>query len=190
MHDLILNSISRGIFRNIHRGGTRHRYNWCAAAGQTGGRLNRFNIVKQGKDYGTLCPLTIGEMFGLVWRNLTPLPSCKYPSINLNAVTDQHGDYVRLWCPELKDVPNEFVHSPWKMSYFHQQQCHCHLGVDYPNPIVPPSTVSVVNTNAHNPGGGRGGGGEKQRWQPSGKNKHQAHEMKSVKTGTFRLDGS
>ena len=26
-------------------------YNWCAAAGQTGGRLNRFNIVKQSKDY-------------------------------------------------------------------------------------------------------------------------------------------
>jgi len=25
--------------------------NWCAAAGMTGGRVNRFNIVKQGKDY-------------------------------------------------------------------------------------------------------------------------------------------
>jgi deoxyribodipyrimidine photo-lyase len=25
--------------------------NWCSAAGMTGGRLNRFNIVKQSKDY-------------------------------------------------------------------------------------------------------------------------------------------
>ena len=25
--------------------------NWCSAAGMTGGRLNRFNVVKQGKDY-------------------------------------------------------------------------------------------------------------------------------------------
>merc|ERR1740129_421486 len=25
--------------------------NWCAAAGMTGGRVNRFNIVKQSKDY-------------------------------------------------------------------------------------------------------------------------------------------
>jgi deoxyribodipyrimidine photo-lyase len=26
-------------------------YNWCAGAGMTGGRLNRFNIIKQSKDY-------------------------------------------------------------------------------------------------------------------------------------------
>ena len=26
-------------------------YNWCAAAGMTGGRLNRSNIIKQSKDY-------------------------------------------------------------------------------------------------------------------------------------------
>jgi deoxyribodipyrimidine photo-lyase len=26
---------------------------------------------------------------------------------------DPHGEYVRLWCPELKDVPDEHVHHPW-----------------------------------------------------------------------------
>ncbi|MFM7123918.1 MAG: FAD-binding domain-containing protein, partial [Actinomycetes bacterium] len=26
---------------------------------------------------------------------------------------DPNGDYVRTWIPELADVPNDVVHSPW-----------------------------------------------------------------------------
>ncbi len=29
---------------------------------------------------------------------------------------DAKGDYVRRWIPELQDVPDQFVHSPWQMS--------------------------------------------------------------------------
>jgi deoxyribodipyrimidine photo-lyase len=29
---------------------------------------------------------------------------------------DPHGIYVRKWVPELKDVPDEFIHKPWEMA--------------------------------------------------------------------------
>lgn len=38
---------------------------------------------------------------------------------------DRGGDYVRHWLPQLRDVPDELVHQPWK-----------HPGAVYPQPIV------------------------------------------------------
>ena len=123
--------------------------NWCAGAGMTGGRINKFNIVKQSKDY------------------------------------DQYGDYVRRWLPELKDVPIDFLHQPWTMSQFHQIESNCRLGVDYPNPIVPP----------YNPkqGGGKGNGDNRKRGVREQKNTNnstnrnrgrgQREDMKSLKPG-------
>lgn len=80
--------------------------NWVSAAGLTGGRINRFNIVKQSKDY------------------------------------DPNGEYVRHWLPELRNVPTEYVHEPFKMPREVQEQSGCILGSDYPVPIVTPRRVS------------------------------------------------
>ena len=132
-----------------------HRQNWLSAAGLTGGRLNRFNIVKQSKDY------------------------------------DQHGDYVRLWLPELKDVPTEFVHEPWKMTQFQQVEFNVQLGVDYPNPIISPSKPWHSNNNDH---GGKGkdnqgkNQGKQRRTNNSKQNRHQKYEMKSLQTGSYKLN--
>lgn len=114
----------------------------------TGGRLNRFNIVKQSKDY------------------------------------DQHGEYVRLWLPELKDIPTEFVHEPWKMTQFQQMESGVRLGVDYPNPIIPPFYPKP-----------RSGGDRKQRKgnRPNNNNNNknrgrgQRQDMKSLREGTIRM---
>uniref|UniRef100_A0A7S2MZZ4 Cryptochrome DASH n=1 Tax=Helicotheca tamesis TaxID=374047 RepID=A0A7S2MZZ4_9STRA len=137
--------------------------NWCAGAGMTGGRLNRFNIVKQSKDY------------------------------------DQNGDYVKCWCPELKDVPIEFVHEPWKMSKEQQIEYECVLGVDYPNPVVPPSKPTYRSNDGGGRGGGKGKGGRGQNKRGGGggrgggnkdnKNriKSQRKDMKSLKEGTYRF---
>jgi len=129
-------------------------YNWCAGAGMTGGRLNRFNIVKQSKDY------------------------------------DQQGDYVRYWCPELKDVPTNFVHEPWKMTQFQQAESNCNLGVDYPNPIIPPSRPNPNKGEKGGPKNNRSKQRKPQRQKRDGANNaHQGYEMKSLKQGNFDFKG-
>ncbi|KAG8467638.1 hypothetical protein KFE25_006690 [Diacronema lutheri] len=78
--------------------------NWVSAAGLArAGRVNQFNIVKQGRDY------------------------------------DADGAYVRLWCPELRAVPAEYIHTPWEMPQQLQDKLGVRIGEDYPSPLaVPP----------------------------------------------------
>lgn len=52
---------------------------WAMAAGVTGGRINKFNVVKQSMDY-------------------------------------KAADFIKLWVPELRKVPAQLIHEPWKMS--------------------------------------------------------------------------
>lgn len=49
---------------------------------------------------------------------------------------DPDGEYVRHWLPELRYVPDEFVHEPWKMSEDQQKLNECIVGQDYPNPMI------------------------------------------------------
>lgn len=147
--------------------------NWCSGAGMTGGRLNRFNIVKQSKDY------------------------------------DFGGDYVRLWCPELEDVPDKYVHEPWKMSEALMEECGVKIGPgrDYPSPIVDPSVTPKIMNDGRGGGGGRGGGRGRGRGGKQGgrggarggrgnggdnsnpnRGRGQRQDMKSLKTGSYRLD--
>lgn len=119
----------------------------------TGGRLNRFNIVKQSKDY------------------------------------DQHGDYVRRWLPELKDVPTEFVHEPWKMTQFQQIEFNVRLGVDYPHPIIPPSrpyTNGGGDAQREVTGGNKRVQGKTRRPNNNNRNRHQKYDMKSLKEGSYK----
>ena len=45
---------------------------------------------------------------------------------------DKEGAYVRKWVPELKNIPNKFIHRPWE--YDNKEKLN--LGKDYPMPIV------------------------------------------------------
>lgn len=49
---------------------------------------------------------------------------------------DPDGVFIRRWVPELRSVPNEQVHEPWKMPDLKQMEANCKLGSDYPLPIV------------------------------------------------------
>ncbi len=49
---------------------------------------------------------------------------------------DPQGAYVRRWTPELAAVPDEFIHTPWKMPVELQRSAGCIIGKDYPAPIV------------------------------------------------------
>ncbi len=49
---------------------------------------------------------------------------------------DPQGDYVKLWLPELAEIPAAKVHDPSKLLPVEQQRWGVRIGVDYPQPIV------------------------------------------------------
>jgi deoxyribodipyrimidine photo-lyase len=49
---------------------------------------------------------------------------------------DKDGEYVKKYCPELKRLPNKFVHKPWEAPPEILKACGVELGKDYPMPIV------------------------------------------------------
>lgn len=49
---------------------------------------------------------------------------------------DHNGDFIRRFIPELKDVPNEYIHEPSKMPMKLQKSIGIEIGKDYPNQIV------------------------------------------------------
>ncbi len=49
---------------------------------------------------------------------------------------DPDGEYVRRWVPELRDVPDERLAEPWRMTAEEQEAAGCAIGCDYPEPVV------------------------------------------------------
>jgi deoxyribodipyrimidine photo-lyase len=49
---------------------------------------------------------------------------------------DSNGDFIKTWIPELKNVPVQDIHEPWKMTAMEQLFCGVSIGTDYPLPIV------------------------------------------------------
>jgi len=49
---------------------------------------------------------------------------------------DAKGDYVRRWCPELAQVPSQWIHKPWQAPPLMLASYGVTLGQTYPRPIV------------------------------------------------------
>ncbi|MFL1895041.1 deoxyribodipyrimidine photo-lyase/cryptochrome family protein [Aquimarina sp. 2-A2] len=49
---------------------------------------------------------------------------------------DPRGDFIKKWVSELRDIPSQFIHEPYKMTALDQKFNDFVIGVDYPKPIV------------------------------------------------------
>jgi len=49
---------------------------------------------------------------------------------------DTDGAYVRRWVPELRNLPDKFLHKPWEAPEIVLRGAGVRLGVDYPRPII------------------------------------------------------
>ena len=50
--------------------------------------------------------------------------------------SDPDGEYIREYIPELKDLPNKFLYSPWEAPKEILETANIVLGKDYPEPII------------------------------------------------------
>lgn len=59
-----------------------------------------------------------------------------YNPIKQSTEHDPNGHYIRKWVPELKSVPDAFIHEPWTWSKSLLDTSDFTIGRDYPNRIV------------------------------------------------------
>ena len=59
-----------------------------------------------------------------------------YNPIKNGVEHDPHGNFTKQWIPELRVLPEELIHTPWKMTPFEEDIYKFKIGETYPNPIV------------------------------------------------------
>ncbi|XP_039988503.1 deoxyribodipyrimidine photo-lyase [Xiphias gladius] len=71
-----------------------------------------------------------GGMCGLDHWNFVMHP------VDAAMTCDPYGSYVRKWCPELADLPDELIHKPWKCPASMLRRAGLVFGQTYPDRII------------------------------------------------------
>ena len=59
-----------------------------------------------------------------------------YNPVKQSQEHDPEGKFIKQWIPELKDIPPQYIHEPWKIPPIEQQFLGIEIGNVYPQPIV------------------------------------------------------
>lgn len=59
-----------------------------------------------------------------------------YNPVKQGLEKDPEGEFIKAWLPELSELPNTLVHTPWLLTDMEQAMYDFTLGRDYPRPIV------------------------------------------------------
>ncbi|GGB55230.1 cryptochrome/deoxyribodipyrimidine photo-lyase family protein [Shewanella inventionis] len=67
-----------------------------------------------------------------------------YNPIKQSQDQDPNGEFIRQWCPELNNLPNDYIHQPWLQPPMEAIFNDIVLGRDYPEPMIDLTVASQV----------------------------------------------
>jgi len=73
-----------------------------------------------------------------------------YSPTKQGADHDPEGIFIRRWVPELREVPDKYIHQPERMPSEVEQEAGCIIGTHYPEPVVDHRTAVKAARNAVN----------------------------------------